>query len=267
MVGEIQRPPTIVEISSQHIERAIFSGELRMGEALTEARLIDDMNVSRGTIRQALMLLQDLGLVNIIPHRGAFVASLSSKDVIETYTIRSLIEPYASLIAFHEGALDSTLVGHLIEVLDSMSQAERDNDLEGITRSDVDFHYSLFKAAKHDLLLSIFRNLMSRTRLCMFQNILLSGVPISPNPHEHYEIVHAIKKREPERLVRLLSDHSVKALDHFLNHQEDVDEATVDLQTKFMAQNPWLKVLSGTREHSPVIRKPGDTETEKCVSG
>ncbi|MEE8593110.1 MAG: GntR family transcriptional regulator [Candidatus Bipolaricaulota bacterium] len=246
----MKRPPTMVEIASKHIERAIFAGELSMGEPLKEARLMEEMNVSRGTIRQAFIVLQDLGLVDVVPHRGAFVAALSCNDVIETYTVRSLIEPYAALVAFHEGSLDAALAEHLNGVLDQMSQAEKDNDLEGITRGDVDFHYSLLEAAKHGILRNIFRNLLSRTRLCMFQNILLSGMPISPNPHEHYEIVYAIEEREPDRLVRLLGEHSIRALDHFLSHQPDVEAEDIAYRTRFVEQIPWLNMLDGAAASS-----------------
>jgi len=114
MIGEIERPPTIVEIASDHIERAIFSGEFSMGEPLRESRLMEDLNVSRGTVRQALNALHDRGLVDIVPHRGAIVAVLNSNSVIETYSsVRSLIEPYASVVAFHERRLDSALAAPL----------------------------------------------------------------------------------------------------------------------------------------------------------
>lgn len=243
MVGEVERPPTIVEIASDHIERAIFAGELRMGEPLKEGPLMEAMNVSRGTVRQALIALQDRGLVDMIPHRGAFVADLSPITVVETYTVRSLIEPYAAMLSFQEGSLDSTLVDHLKSLLEKMHLAEETNDLAGITRFDVNFHYSILKASGHTVLLNIFRTLLARTRLCMFQNILLSGIPLSPNPHEHNEIIDAIVEGSPDILVRLLCEHNMKALDHFLSHKQGVGAEATTYQTKLMAQIPWLKLL------------------------
>jgi len=254
MVGEVERPPTIVEIASDHIERAIFAGELRMGQPLKEARLMEDMSVSRGTVRQALIALQDRGLVDVVPRRGAFVADLSSIIVIETYTVRSLIEPYAAMLSFHEGALDSDLVEHLKSLVEQMHHSEETNNLAGITRFDVDFHYSILRASGHGILLNIFRTLLARTRLCMFQNILLSGMPLSPNPHEHNEIIHAIEEHRPETLVRLLCEHNMKALDHFLSHKPNVDKGSAIYRTRLMAQIPWLKlldVLAATKDEAP----------------
>lgn len=263
MVGEVKRPPTMVDIASEQIERAIFAGELRMGQPLKESRLMKDMNVSRGTVRQALTALQDRGLVDVVSHRGAFVAALDSIDVIETYTVRSLIEPYAALLSFHEGSLDATLVDHLNAVLDQMSEAEKNDNLEGITRFDVDFHYSLLKASGHGVLLNVFRTLLARTRLCMFQNILLSGVPMSPNPHEHYEIVQAVEERAPEMLVRLLCEHSRKALDHFLSHQSGVEAETVAYRTRLIAQIPWLKLLDGAAAGTAGMTSSGSSDGEQ----
>lgn len=243
MVGRVKRPPTVVEIASQHIERAIFAGELRMGQPLRESQLMKDLSVSRGTVRQAVAALQDRGLVKLVPHQGASVASLDCRDVIETYTVRSLIEPYGALLSFHDGSLTVPLVQYLRETLDKMRQAEATNDLAGITRSDVEFHMSLLQASGHEVLQGIFRTLLSRTRMCMFQNILLSGASMSPNPHEHYAIVDSIEKREPGMLARLLCEHSLKALDHYLKHQSDV-EATADVhRARLTAQLPWLKLL------------------------
>lgn len=250
MVDEVKRPPTMVEIASEQIEHAIFAGELRMGQPLRESQLMKEMNVSRGTVRQALAALQDKGLVDVVPHRGASVAQMNRFDVIETYTARSLIEPYAALVAFGQGALDDpVLLDHLKSLLEQMREAERSNDLEGISRSDVEFHFQLIKASGHSVLLSMFRTLLARTRLCIFQNLLLAGAPMSPNPHEHYEIVHAIENRAPDTLVQLLCEHSAKALGHFLSHQADVDAETMDYRDKLIEQVPWLRLVgAGTAE-------------------
>ena len=63
------------------LEQEIVTGALRPNERLDEQTLVDRFGVSRTPIREALMQLAAAGLVELQPRRGAFVASLSLREV------------------------------------------------------------------------------------------------------------------------------------------------------------------------------------------
>ena len=74
----LNRPPTLTAATAQNIQQAILRGDFAPGDALREADLSENLGVSRGTVREALRLLHQEGaLVEVIPHRGAFVIQLT----------------------------------------------------------------------------------------------------------------------------------------------------------------------------------------------
>ena len=74
------------------LEQDIVTGTLRPGERLDEQSLAARFGVSRTPIREALMQLASAGLIELQPRRGAFVASLSLKEVIERFEVMAALE-------------------------------------------------------------------------------------------------------------------------------------------------------------------------------
>lgn len=77
------------------IRDAIVSGVFRPGERLPQDMLASLLDVSRMPIRSAMGRLESEGLVEVHPHRGASVRSLSAEEVSDLYEMRILIETFA----------------------------------------------------------------------------------------------------------------------------------------------------------------------------
>jgi DNA-binding GntR family transcriptional regulator len=81
------------------LEQAILAGELAPGEVLRQEQLSDDFGVSRTPIREALRELAALGLVSLLPKRGARVRFLSTEDLHQTFLVRAALEGFAAELA------------------------------------------------------------------------------------------------------------------------------------------------------------------------
>ena len=81
------------------LEQDIVTGALRPGERLDEQSLAARFGVSRTPIREALMQLASAGLIELQPRRGAFVASLSLRDVIERFEVMAALEGACGALA------------------------------------------------------------------------------------------------------------------------------------------------------------------------
>lgn len=77
------------------IRDAIVSGRFAPGERLVESRLCERLNVSRPIIREALRQLVAEGLVVIVPHHGARVASITAEEARQIYEVRKQLEGLA----------------------------------------------------------------------------------------------------------------------------------------------------------------------------
>ena len=64
-----------------------------------EIPLAEELGVSRTPIREAIRILEQEGLVVMIPRRGTYVADMSLKDITEVFELRSILEELAAELA------------------------------------------------------------------------------------------------------------------------------------------------------------------------
>ena len=87
-----QAPESLAEQIAQHLGRLIMVGKLKPLERIQELKVASDLDVSRGSVREALLILERRHLIEIYPRKGAVVSDLSSHQV------SCLYEMYATLL-------------------------------------------------------------------------------------------------------------------------------------------------------------------------
>src|SRR5450755_4185891 len=88
---------------AERLRDAILHGELSPGQRLREEELSARIQVSRGPVRDAFILLEQEGLVRSSRNRGVSVVELTRTDLQEIYTLRSVLEPLAISLAIEQG--------------------------------------------------------------------------------------------------------------------------------------------------------------------
>ncbi|MDS9471458.1 GntR family transcriptional regulator [Sporosarcina pasteurii] len=83
---------TIVSSVVKELRQAILDGMLKGGDRIIQEEWADKLKVSRMPIREALTQLEAIGLVKVIPHKGAIVNSFTKEDIEEVYTMRMMLE-------------------------------------------------------------------------------------------------------------------------------------------------------------------------------
>ncbi len=78
-------PESLTEKIANYLSTQIVEGKLKSGERIQEARVVNDLQVSRGPVREALLLLEARYLITILPRRGAFVTGLTPESVEDLY--------------------------------------------------------------------------------------------------------------------------------------------------------------------------------------
>ncbi|ASP39633.1 GntR family transcriptional regulator [Bacterioplanes sanyensis] len=78
---------SLAEHIADHIEQRILNGDMVSGERIQEIKVVNALEVSRGSVREALLLLESRHLVTILPRRGAFVAELNAERVHSLYDL------------------------------------------------------------------------------------------------------------------------------------------------------------------------------------
>lgn len=82
-----QAPESLSEQIAQHLGQRIIMGQLQPGERIQELKVAGDLDVSRGSVREALLILERRHLIRIYPRKGAVVSELTPELVNSLYDI------------------------------------------------------------------------------------------------------------------------------------------------------------------------------------
>ncbi|GAB4110369.1 MAG: GntR family transcriptional regulator [Roseiflexaceae bacterium] len=200
------------EISYERLHEAILSGELLPHERLIETELAERFGVGRAAIRTALARLEQDGLVEHEPHRGAKVRAISEQEAIEILEVRSVLE---GLIARY-AAINATLhdLHALQTITTTMEQELANGDLLRISELNSQFHDQLLKMARHQTTERLLERLRPHHVRYEYRTILMPGRA----PHsleEHRQILTALTNHDPdaaEQAMRTHLRHVVEAL-------------------------------------------------------
>src|SRR5690554_2823503 len=91
------------------LRTAILDFQLRPGQRLVERELVEQLGVSRTTVREALRELTSEGLVTVVPQKGAVVATPTLEDAVDLYEVRAALESLV-VTRFVERASDQQVV-------------------------------------------------------------------------------------------------------------------------------------------------------------
>ncbi|MBC8333309.1 MAG: GntR family transcriptional regulator [Anaerolineae bacterium] len=91
--------PTDAERAYTQIKKQIVTTAMSPGSVISEAQLIDELNLGRTPIREAIKRLQAENLVTVTPRRGMFVADITVTDLTQIFEVRVVIESLAAQLA------------------------------------------------------------------------------------------------------------------------------------------------------------------------
>ncbi|WP_170347552.1 GntR family transcriptional regulator [Ruegeria atlantica] len=146
----IKRPDSLSKTAEEHIRKGIINGTFQLGESLPEVKLSNAMGISKTPIREALSALNLRGLVQIFPHRGAFVFSLSQEDVVQLCQYRLILESAALEQSLEKNP--SVLINELATIVSKMSEAQEADEFEQYLELDAEFHEAFFRSCGNSYL-------------------------------------------------------------------------------------------------------------------
>lgn len=202
-----QPSPRLAEFAYRRIKRSILDNEYPPGAQILEQDIAAELQLSRTPVREALVRLEQEGLLTIVPRHGARISTLSPADMREIYDVLVALEPAAvELVAQRRpGAAE---VAPLIDACDAMAAALSASppDLKGWAAADESFHVQLAELCGNKRLAAMIMMVWDQAhRARMFT------LTLRPPPHrsteEHRAVVDAILAGDPERARDLYLAH------------------------------------------------------------
>ncbi|MEQ6291675.1 GntR family transcriptional regulator [Vogesella sp. GCM10023246] len=199
---------SLTEQIAQYLGHKIVSGDMQPGERIQELRIAAELDVSRGSVREALLILQRRHLVDIYPRRGAIVSSISPEDVRELFALWFLLlEQAVQNLAGHWQNDD--LAG-FIELMTELGEQQRKSDSEGFYRTGVQFLELLYQHCGNRYLQQTLFDLLPQSQRCLFA-ILRAGKNQIDRTYDFLDrLLKAIVARDGSQLQQMLREFAIQ---------------------------------------------------------
>ncbi|WP_027940815.1 GntR family transcriptional regulator [Amycolatopsis taiwanensis] len=196
--------PSAVGGLAETLRLAIHHGELTPGQRLVEAELAKRYRTSRGTVREALVLLTNEGLVSREPNRGAQVRPVSLAEAIEITEVRAMLEGLCAAKAAQ--AITATERRQLRAIGRRMNEAAETGDILVYGRLSQQVHIRVREIAAQDTISGILERLRCQSVRYQFQVALLPD-RAAHGAREHSAIIDAVCSRDRAAAEHLMRVH------------------------------------------------------------
>ena len=195
------------------LRQAILRGELKPGERLMEIQLANKLGVSRTPIREAIRKLELEGLVLMIPRKGAEVAEITEKNMLDVLEVRRALEELAVKLACER--ITEEEIQELKDAADAFQKILSAKDITKIAEADEAFHDVIFKSTGNDRLIQLLNSL--REQMYRYRLEYLKREEYHPQLlEEHQQIIDRITRKDQSEAAELIDRHIGNQVDVML---------------------------------------------------
>lgn len=209
-LGKIERRRAVDDVHHA-IREAILDRRFPAGMRLNVEELASQLGVSLTPIRSAIQLLAAEGLVDVHSRSGTFVATLTRKDLEETFDIRCALECLAA-----EKAAARLTDEHMEQARKLLTvlgtPVKNDNQRKAHEQANTEFHDIIIQSAGNQRLADMYDSLQAHIAMCRLHRQDEGWqVRLPREQQEHEEIVHAMERRDAAALSKALRSHILRA--------------------------------------------------------
>ncbi len=186
------------------IKKKIETGEYSPAQSLPEAALAKEYNVSRNTIKKALLMLENDAYVTMDLNKGAKVRSYSKSEVLQFLELREVLEGF--IIQKAVPVITAADIARLKSILDRMAQYKSSDDLLNYSKCNQEFHNVIYAACPNQTAVDTTVKLKRQMRKYNSKTILIHG-RADQSLKEHTDIYTAISKRDAKKAAECIQLH------------------------------------------------------------
>jgi DNA-binding GntR family transcriptional regulator len=190
------------EVVADEIRAMIRDRQLQPGERLLEDRLAEQLGVSRNPVREAIRVLENTGLVEVRPRRGAYVASLDHERAVELLELRSVLEAFAAQLAAQRRTGEQ--LAEIRRWFEQGRDATAANDPVHAAHAHRQFHLAIERAANNPYLGPAVEPLRAQTELVFSVLADRRGLV---GWEQHVDVLTAIEAGDAEAAQRATRKH------------------------------------------------------------
>lgn len=208
-LGRDHRP--LRDIVCDELRTQIIDGTYPPGTHLVEDRLAQELGVSRNPVREALRVLQAEGFIDMIPRRGAVVATLTAEQVRDIFDVRMALEQLAAQLAAQRAVRED--VGELRRILSAAQQALAEDDAIGLTERNAEFHEQVLVVSGNGYLRDVMLQLRGQMKWIFSRTA--GSARGQHSLDEHTALADAIERGDEDAAAALALQHVQAAADSY----------------------------------------------------
>jgi DNA-binding GntR family transcriptional regulator len=180
-----------------HLRKAIHAGKLRPRQRIIEEDLAQELEVSRGPVREALLRLERDGLVVTTSRRGTFIRDISLAEIGVIFRMRAKLEGLCVRYMRENPAVNCSDL--LTRALKKLKVAATKNNEEQFFQADMELHRTIWKAANQPLLYRTL-NLLMNPYIFIIARAYSSRIPLANRRDNHEQYVRMLLKTPLEKI-------------------------------------------------------------------
>lgn len=191
----------------KRLRKAITTGQLSPGDRLVERDISAQTGVSRGPVREAIMLLEQEGLVISSSFKGAAVVAVSREEAENVLIpIRLVLEEFAFRHATNK--LSDAVFEKLESLIEEMRSAAANDDRQLIADADTRFHETVIAECGWIHCVQVWRTISPRVRM-YFAADAVQHESLDTVPAQHVELLDVLRLGDPELSAQAIRKHIV----------------------------------------------------------
>nr|WP_238205344.1 GntR family transcriptional regulator [Methylobacterium aerolatum] len=210
------RPPSMVDEAYAALKQGILDSRFPPGFHASEQEIALRLGMSRTPVHEAVIRLQEDGLVRVLSRRGVLICALAPEDMREIYDVIVAVEGRAAeLLAALPDAARAEVTAELARETEAMAQAGQGGDLPAWGQADARFHRTLVERAGNGRMTRIIQTINDQSHRARMITLKLRR-ELGSSVAEHRAIIEAIRSGDAKAAQAHVHDHRLRARDELL---------------------------------------------------
>ena len=208
LIGWCKRANKLLHSCVAHRVALLFPNVMSNNPLLRHIWIADHLEVSRTTVREALLMLERQGYVVSKPRRGTFVTRLAREDALDLCYTRALLESFAIRAGYEQ--IDRRMVGELARCIDQMRRCRLPEDVPHLIQIDLTFHRALIEVAESRRLIEIWSSLNGQIGALVLRSLEAQHANIDDVVAFHQKLFDALQSGDPYIAQQAVIAHYVR---------------------------------------------------------
>jgi DNA-binding GntR family transcriptional regulator len=221
-VRQLERPRSLTAMAVDTLRQAIVSGDLGIGEQLSEGALARMLGISKTPVREALQQLRTEGLVRIVPQTGSFVFTLSAEEVVELCELRLTLEQAALGFALERNR--APFLAALKAVVAEMEHAQALGDVRAYLLLDTQYHNEFFAHCANGYMADAYGRIVGKVA-ALRTHLAARPSHTEKSMIEHRSLMKAIESGKDGALAAILNRHIQRTKQSYTRNIDDIAKA------------------------------------------